>query len=119
MDFDLIFSYTRKQAIEDGVLVDVSKDAANAGYKIQVAITSAVYTGYIETSLPGQDEKGRLWDVLIMLQLNARNSDSDTILFDVLFQMTEDRIEPVQLKAVIGPGDTHDPVLTIMLPTED
>lgn len=34
-----IFSYSRKQAIADGVLVDVSEMAREAGFKYPVAVT--------------------------------------------------------------------------------
>ena len=37
----VIFSYTRQQAIEDGVLVDLSEWAKQEGYAIPVACTSA------------------------------------------------------------------------------
>ena len=40
---DLIHSYTRAQAIEDGVLVDVSDVATEAGFKLPVAITRAAW----------------------------------------------------------------------------
>src|SRR4051812_27741843 len=38
---EVIFAYTRKQAIEDGVLVDVTETAKEAGFKIPVALTRA------------------------------------------------------------------------------
>lgn len=38
---DLIHSYTRAQAIEDGVLVDVSDVGKGADFKLPVAITRA------------------------------------------------------------------------------
>ena len=42
--FDPVISvYTRAQAIEDGILVDVSETAREAGFKIPVAITRAVW----------------------------------------------------------------------------
>ena len=39
MEWTLIHSYTRKQAIEDGVLVDVSAAAFGVGFKVHVAMT--------------------------------------------------------------------------------
>lgn len=52
--FDLIHSYTRQQAIEDGVLVD---------------LTETAFSAYVEApaDVPGQDAAGRLWDILWML----------------------------------------------------
>ena len=39
----VIFAYTRAQAIEDGVLVDVSDTAREAGFKIPVAVSRSVW----------------------------------------------------------------------------
>lgn len=42
-DVPVVFRYTRKQAIEDGVLVDISRWAAETGFAIPVACTHAVW----------------------------------------------------------------------------
>src|SRR5512142_1811169 len=66
----LIFSYTRAQAIADGVLVDVSKLAKEAGFRFPVAVTAGVWAECVAVpdDVEGQDETGRLWDVLTMLR---------------------------------------------------
>lgn len=46
------------------------------------------------------------------------NSSGDTVLFSFLIQNRKSS-EEVKVKAVIGPGNTPEPVLTIMLPDED
>lgn len=118
-DADLIHSYTRRQALEEGVLVDVSAFAREAGFNVPVALTAAVHVFLTPTDAErrdGQSFNGRLWDVLMMLRANAR--DTDTVTFDVLIALSG-KTKPVRLKAVIGPGDTADPVVTIMLPFED
>ena len=43
----VISQYTRAQAIEDGVLIDVSKMAKEAGFTIPVAVTAAVWNEHI------------------------------------------------------------------------
>ena len=65
-DFELIHSYTRMQAIEDGVLIDVSEMAKEAGFKFSVAITNTVWTDLIvpNEEVNGQSIEGRLWDTL-------------------------------------------------------
>lgn len=74
MNVDIIHAYTRKEAIEDGVLVDVSKLAKEAGFKWPVAMTSAVHAKYVQvpSAADWQDETGRLWDILMVLQINIR-----------------------------------------------
>ena len=61
LDDSMIISvYTRKQAIDDGVLVDVSSVALEAGIRYPVAVTARVWHEYIvpdERSRPyGQSE---------------------------------------------------------------
>jgi hypothetical protein len=64
---DLIHRYTRADAIRDGVLIDVSAVAREAGIRYPVALTRAVWQRCIAVP-PGvlfQDEAGRLWDLLL------------------------------------------------------
>ena len=121
---DIIYSYTRKQAIEDGVLIDVSKTAKEAGFKVPVAVTNGLYFEYIEPSeklkQQGQSANGRLWDVLFMLHLKILNCPkANMIIYSVVFTEENERTETVNLKAVIDGGDDGNPVLTIMKENED
>ena len=118
----LVFAYTRTQAIQDGVLVDVSQMAREAGIKHPTAVTSAVWSQYVAVpeGVDGQDENGRLWDILNMFRFAALKSPRDSeLLFDLVVKNDERAPQPVTLKAVCGPGDMGEPVLTIMLPDED
>jgi len=119
---EVIYAYTREQALEDGVLVDVSQMAKEAGIKWPVALTASVFGRYVEVpeGVIGQDETGRLWDILWMFRLAARKG-GDTLLFQLHVRNdNSDRTAPlVTLKAVCGPGDQGEPVITIMLPDED
>lgn len=123
-DFKIIYSYTRKQAVEDGVLVDITKYAIQVGFKIHTAITWNLYSSYVcpPAGLEGygQSIEGRLYDVLWLAVLTARsNAQSSRMEFDVLFQMAPGEPERVRVIADIGPGDQGEPVLTIMLPGDD
>ena len=59
-------------------------------------------------------------DLLWML-FNAirRNSGCDTLVFSVIFLQTPQRQVTTSFKAVCGPGDSAEPVITIMLRDED
>ncbi|MFH0980056.1 MAG: DUF6573 family protein [Planctomycetota bacterium] len=46
-------------------------------------------------------------------------ADADRLLFKVVFLQAPGRHETVRLKAICGPGDQAEPVLTLMLPDED
>ena len=136
---DVIDVYTRAEAIEDGVLVDVTETAKEAGIVYPTAVTQALWSGYIEPpeSLEGfQDVQGRLWDVLTMFSFSARamkkastevaessRDTAQTLYFKTIFQMPSKtgnpKMETVGLKAICGPGDNGEPILTIMLLEED
>ena len=126
-DFDLIHSYTRAEALEDGTLIDVTETAKEAGIKFPVAVTTELYHRYIKPTKAerqhGQDLEGRLWDVLFMFTHSARTTSANLRLYTVFFTKEQPdgtlEQEAQELKAVIGPGDTPEPVITIMLPWED
>ncbi len=116
-DAEIISSYSREQAIEDGVLVDVTETAKEAGIKYPVALTRAVFEQCVAlpTRYRGlEDVKGRLWDVLSMFRFAARVNSGDRLLYRLKVSR-----RLVTLKAIIGPGDTAEPVVTIMTPEED
>ncbi|MBW8003190.1 MAG: hypothetical protein FVQ80_14415 [Planctomycetes bacterium] len=121
---DIIYSYTRSQAIEDGSLIDVTQMAKEAGIKYPVAVTKAVWDTYItpdeELISLGQSINGRLWDVLWIFRTLASHKSRDTLFFRVYFLMDRyTKPKFVTLKALIHPGDNLEPVITIMLPGED
>ena len=117
----VIVAYTRADAIRDGELVDVTATAAEMGYRVPVALTRAVWVGAVEPDdTPGQSIEGRLWDVLWMLHCAiARAPGTGSIIRFELYALIGGVPRLVTLKAIIGPGDTAEPVLTIMLPDED
>jgi len=122
-DFDVVYSYTRKDTIEDGVLVDVSSTAKEAGINFPVALTSTVWDLYVVPSDSledsGQSTAGRLWDLLWMFRNYALRSNSSLMHFNCLFLNSNRHLEEVRFKALCGPGDNHEPVITIMMPWED
>ena len=130
----VIHQYTRAQAIADGVLVDVSKTAREAGLKWPVALTQTVWVDCAEwterdkeksRSLDGQSTSGRLWDILHMARIAiiaSPNTGDGRMLHYEIERVPRpgcDRRRRVRLKLVTGPGDNHEPVMTIMLPDED
>ena len=125
----IIFAYTRADALNDGVLVELPDHiVSEAGIRVKVAVTRAVWDEYLAPdyldNLPGQNVEGRTWDLLWMFGCAARRSrHTSTIQFRVLCATMGESgsivTEDVLLKAVCGPGDEGEPVITIMLPEED
>ena len=122
-EFYVIHTYTRAQALEDGVLVDVSSVAKEAGISFPVAVTSSVWYQYIlppdKLEACGQSVSGRLWDLLWMFRLKAMRSNKSLLYFSCLFLDVNEKLDEVKFKALCGPGDNAEPVITIMLPGED
>ena len=122
-DFELIHAYSRQEALADGILIDVTDTARQLGYSWPVALTSAAFQDYVRIppGVAGQDMAGRLWDVLYMgrLAIKAAPANASELLFHLYVRNNNRRAERVTLKLVVGPGDDAEPVITILLPTED
>ena len=128
---DIIYTYSREQALEDGLLVDVSEETARKhGFTVPVAITRAVWADCVEWTEETnsrkntiQDQDLRLFYVLLTAHLACRGrGDSPRRLFDLYRVPVEGRgvrHRRVTLAIHIGPGDSGEPVVTIMLPNED
>lgn len=121
---DVIVYYTRVQALADGVLVDVTETAREAGFRYPVALTRAVWCEYVEVpaGVEGQDETGRLWDILVMLAYAIRgNKDSSELRFRLHVRNDNREGTPplVELKALCGPDDDGNPCITVMTLRED
>jgi hypothetical protein len=124
----VIHSYTRSQALADGVLVDVTETAKEVGFKLPVAITEALQNRLIPTKADqifGQDYDGRLWGVLWLAAFTIKlaNRGTDTVTFTVALQEADAQSGRLQntdlhLRAVCGPGDKGEPVITIGFPED-
>lgn len=126
---EVIYSYTRAQAIDDGNLVDVSETATEAGFRVPVALTRAAWADCVEWSEEDsrrqthQDQAARLWNVLWMAFLAARRAKGEQSLRFQLYRVPRGgrgmRPRLTQLVCNIGPDDQGEPVITIVMPGED
>ena len=127
---NVISTYTRAQAIEDGVLIAPGSMANEAGFKWPVALTADAWADCVAWADDDsaqqiyQDQSGRLWDVLYMASNAIRTSkdSGDRLLFQ-LYRVPRDGQSTeavlVTLKLIVGPGDSGEPVVSILLPNED
>ena len=122
--------YGRSDALADGVLVDVTETAREAGFSIPVAVSRNVWDRLI--ALPEgyqgfQDEKGRLWDVVYMASVYARrNRNTDRFRYPVLVRAIRKDLRDSMAHpktrwpiCALGSGDAGEPVVTIMFPEDD
>jgi len=124
----VICSYTRAQAIDDGVLIDVTKLARKAGFVVPAAITCGVAAEMME--LVRRERPKALEEHPEELVREAAYFGVLSVLHaatvDALHKGKDGRIkritlnvEGVRMYAVMGPGDEGEPVLTVMLEGED
>ena len=116
---DLIYSYTRAEALADGVLVDVSERAKRAGIRYPTACTTGVWS--LIDCLP-ESSTDTLSSVVRSERLAA-------VLRSMLAAIRRggaqgtDRVEFQALGAALwaqcGPGDQGEPCITIMAEGED
>lgn len=122
---EIIHRYTRAEAIADGVLVDITSTAQEAGFRWPTAITVGAWSKCVawDHDDGSQDEAGRLWDVVWMARatmLSLRRVYTDWFVFEVYVVPAPGRsARPETLSVHVGPGDHDEPVITILLPGED
>jgi len=125
---EVIYSYTRSHALEDGVLVDATQIAMEASFRYPTAITADLHariTPNEREKALGQSYEGRLWDVVFLASFAARQAGTqDRCSFEV--GLFEAEVAPphcthrrtLLLWMVVGPGDQGEPVITIGFPED-
>ena len=122
----VVYSYSRAQAIADGVQVEVTKTALEAGIRFPMFLTRTVFDAYVAVppDVTGQDEAGRLWDVVWMTRFGILRAKpgADRIPVALYVRNADNRPSRlVKLIAQCGPLDMDDPqpAITVMMPDED
>lgn len=111
----VIYGYSRAQAIEDGVLIDLSEHQdATRVFKYPVAFTSDLWDEIVRGQ--GKQERvrnGRIWDVCYM---------STALGSDISPSRREFKVKVgarlLVLWADCGPGDDGAPVMTLGFPSD-
>lgn len=117
----VIHSYSRAQAIEDGVLHDVTDLARDCGILLPTAIASHAWNSAVawpDAESASEYEMSRAWTVVAhatealrrakRLKLEGRQEFTFAPTPDV-----SDETPEITLGIEIGPGDAAEPVLTI------
>ncbi|HEV2693405.1 MAG TPA: DUF6573 family protein [Verrucomicrobiae bacterium] len=122
---EVIYAYSRSQAIADGYQIEVTKTAQEAGITFPVFLTRAVFELFVAVpeGVEGQDEAGRLWDVLWMLRFAIRKASTGQNRLPFALYVRNDNRKPklIKLIAVCSALDIDDPqpAITILLPEEN
>lgn len=120
---EVIFSYTREDAINDGIYIKVNGEAKEAGIHFPVCISSNLYHKHIDPKqMPvGQDKDARLWDVLHTFRNSAMENGGSFMKFEVYFLNEDLSGKLVTLCASCEPKSMTDqsPAINIFLPEDD
>ena len=133
----IISSYSTQDAVNDGVLVQVpSGILTEIGIKFPVFLTETVHRRYVEVPADAKDHQdldARLFDLLYMFALAAKNTDSSLLYFSFTCLLRRDANclgneckselskyhKEVKLKAIIEPYEKGGAKITILMPSED
>src|SRR5664279_2727097 len=98
----VLYAYPRSQAVADGLQVEVSKVAEEAGIRFPVFLTRAVYDRFVSvpTGVTGQDEAGRLWDLVWMLRFAIRKAQPGQARLPFALYIRNDNKAPRLIKLV-------------------
>ncbi len=113
----------RQEAIQSGILIDVTPTAKELGLTFPVTITKPLWDIGIVTnqSLSQEEQSGRLRDVLIAFRLRLASlaTISPLIDFPALLTMPPSTVpQPVPLFAIIQPDGANHANVTLLLPNE-
>lgn len=114
---------TRLEAIQAGVLIDVTADAQKLGMSFPITITKPLWEIGIapDQTLSEESKSERLRDVLMAfrLRLASQATLSPLIDFPAMLALPPGGVpQPVPLFALIQPGDQNQAVVTLLLPNE-
>lgn len=123
-NFETIHTYSRAEAIEDGILIDLTANYPNEAklFKHPVACTSAVWD-LIDSAAKNprhcNTHAGIVWDILYMSihGITRRFTDAEH-LFSVIISGAG-RQRNYTLKAICGLSDDLSPCITILTELED
>ena len=109
---EVISSYSREQAHEDGVLVSVDDYDGAGNFKFPVSFTQALFSALqVGQGSDADTLTGRVWDVCYMAT-QGRVDGSDALFKVIVGSSTHD------LRVNCGPGDDAAPVMTIGFPED-
>ena len=107
-DFELIYSYSRKQALADGVLIDVSGVAKRSDFLLPTVVSANL--------LALIDAENQLPVLFAVFHDKWKFKQG---LEDILETQTISKTgRAITVILHIGPGDDGEPVLTMMLPED-
>ena len=123
-ELNAIHTYSRAQAIEDGVLIDVTKQAKDIGIRFPTALTAGVWAEAVAAPI-GSELANDIWEIsrvnelLEMAMMELETLSTKCVRFVYHVAITLDDSKRIEFRATVSLGDDGRHVLTVMLPHED
>jgi len=138
-NLEVIYAYTRKDAIEDGILVELDEAKLEdgktgkelrleAGVMFPICFTFTLFEKLNPNEADrkcGQSLAGRYWDVLTIFKfeisaLTKKQAKVNQFNFKILvLEGRKGELNELEMKVMLGAEDDGKPALTFMLPDED
>jgi hypothetical protein len=110
----VISVYTRAQAFEDGVLVDLAGHESTNVFKFPVAFTAALWAEVERgDGKRGEVMAARIWDICYMSTVSTAQIEGPDSFYPVIVGA-----KTLRLRCNCGPGDDAAPVITIGFPED-
>lgn len=120
---------SRTQAIADGRLIDITREAGRVGFRVPVAITRAAWQDSVEwirAAVSRDGEESRLTDLLRELNERAVRTaelDPEGVALMRFYRIPtngdQTKAEAVTIRLCIAMGTPTMPIITISLATEN
>lgn len=115
---DYISVYTRQNAIDDGIFIDVTEVAKRWGFKIPVAITANLFNTHIKRNTEAETNKRLLVFLgVLRMKINESKEEGSMLCTQIAFLGSEDLTD---VWAVVEPQSPDDPspAMNVMLPED-
>lgn len=124
LDFAPVYSYSRAQAIADGVLIDVTKQAKSVGFIVHTVVTDTLWGSIIHSDeATDKDLEVKITAFLKRCYAEATLAFiAHPIVKRAYFDYQDPdkpSMAPHHIIVAAGPGDSAETVLTIMFPSDD
>ncbi len=125
-EYPIIHTYSRAQAIEDGTLIDVSRQARELDFLHPVAVTAGVWGEVVSAPVDDEwreeiNEDSRILTLIdwALAAIDVLPTADTSFKYKLRKCPTDAEPREIDVRAVMGPGDEDERVLTIMLVSED
>gem|GEM_PF-1592640 len=123
-ELNTVYAYSRARAIEDGVLIDVTRQAKDLGIRCPAALTALVWAEIVTASVADEfandiTEETRVKELLEMaaMQMEATTNKAARFLYYATTSINSSK--NFELMVIMSAGDDGREVLTVMFPHED